>query len=60
VGTNDLRATKNLDFIMGEVYELASTAKRNSRTADLSLAECCDVEMCHGGVLGHLMIDSTG
>jgi hypothetical protein len=28
VGTNDLRTTKNLDFIMGEVYELASTAKK--------------------------------
>jgi hypothetical protein len=28
VGTNDLRTTRNLDFIMGEVYTLASTAKK--------------------------------
>ena len=28
VGTNDLRATKNLDFVMGEVYALLSTAKK--------------------------------
>ena len=28
VGTNDLRTTKNLDFVMGEVYALLSTAKK--------------------------------
>jgi hypothetical protein len=27
VGTNDLRAMKNLDFLMGEVYALVATAK---------------------------------
>jgi hypothetical protein len=27
VGTNDVRKTRNLDFIMGEMYDLVSTAK---------------------------------
>jgi hypothetical protein len=27
VGTNDLRTTKNLDLVMGEVYTLMTTAK---------------------------------
>jgi len=29
VGANDMRATGNLDFVMGEVYALVSTAKKN-------------------------------
>jgi hypothetical protein len=28
VGTNDLRTTRNLDFLMGEVYALAATVKK--------------------------------
>ena len=28
VGTNDLRTTRNLDYVMGEVYALVATAKR--------------------------------
>ena len=28
VGTNDLRTTRNLDFVMGKVYALVSTAKK--------------------------------
>jgi len=28
VGTNNMRTTRNLDFIMGEVYALISTAKK--------------------------------
>ena len=31
VGTNDLRTTRNLDFVMGEVYALVSTAKKKLR-----------------------------
>jgi FtsZ-interacting cell division protein YlmF len=27
IGMNDFRATRNLDFVMGEVYTLAATAK---------------------------------
>ena len=27
-GTNELRRTRNLDFVMGEVYALVATAKR--------------------------------
>jgi hypothetical protein len=27
VGTNDLKTTKNLDLVMGEVYALVTTAK---------------------------------
>jgi hypothetical protein len=36
VGTNDLRSMRNLDFIMGEVHGLVSTARRSYRTADFS------------------------
>ena len=54
-GTNDLRTTRNLDFVMGEV----ATANRKLPNCRLSWVECCDVEMCYGGLLGHLMIDST-
>jgi hypothetical protein len=28
VGANDMRATRNLDFVIGEVYALVSTAKK--------------------------------
>ena len=28
VGTNDLRTTRNLDFLMGEAYALAATVKK--------------------------------
>ena len=27
VGTNDVRRSRNLDYIMGEVYDLVNTAK---------------------------------
>ena len=27
VGTNDLRGTRNLDYVMGDVYDLVNTAK---------------------------------
>jgi hypothetical protein len=27
VGTNDVRRSRNLDYIMGELYELVNTAK---------------------------------
>ena len=36
MGTNDLRKTKNLDFVFGEVYALLATTKRKFRTAYLS------------------------
>ena len=54
VGTNDLITTRNLYFVMGEVYALVVTAKRKLPNCRLSCVECCDVETCHGGVLGHL------
>ena len=28
VGANDMRATRNSDFVIGEVYALVSTAKK--------------------------------
>ena len=34
--TNDWRRTRKLDFVLGEVYALLATAKREFRTADLS------------------------
>ena len=38
VGTNDLRSTRNLDFIMGEVYALVSTAKKKIPNCKLVLS----------------------
>jgi len=34
VGTNDVRRSRNLDYIMGEVYDLVSTTRQNSRAPD--------------------------
>ena len=39
VGTNELRTTRNLDFVMGEVYALMATAKRNLPNCRLVLSE---------------------
>ena len=36
VGTNDLRSTRNRNFLIREVFALVATAKRKFRTADLS------------------------
>ena len=55
VGTNDLKTTRNLDFVMGEVYALVSTAKKKLPNCRLVLSG-----VLSGGVLGRLMIDSTG
>jgi len=38
VGTNDTRATTNLDFIMGEVYALVSTSKKKLPNCRLVLS----------------------
>ena len=38
VGTNDMRTTRNLDFIMGEVYELVSTATKKLPNCRLVLS----------------------
>jgi len=38
VGTNDLRTTRNLDFVMGEVYALVSTAKKKLPNCRLVLS----------------------
>jgi hypothetical protein len=35
-GTNDMRTTVNLNFLLGKTYDLVATAKRKFRTADLS------------------------
>ena len=37
VGTNDLRTTRNLDFVMGEMYALAATAKKKLSNCRLVL-----------------------
>jgi hypothetical protein len=34
VGTNDIRISRNLDYIMGEVYDLVNTAKAKFRAPD--------------------------
>jgi len=38
VGTNDLRTTRNLDFVMGELYALVSTAKKKLPNCRLVLS----------------------
>ena len=38
VDTNDLRTTRNLDFVMGEVYALVSTAKKKLPNCRLVLS----------------------
>jgi hypothetical protein len=38
VGTNDLKTTRNLDYIMGEVYVLATTAKKKLPNCRLVLS----------------------
>jgi hypothetical protein len=46
VGTNDLKAMKNLDFLMGEVYALMSMAKSkllNCRLVLSGVLRCRDV-----------------
>jgi hypothetical protein len=39
MGTNDLRTTRNLDFVLGEVYALVTTAKRKLPNCRLVLSE---------------------
>jgi hypothetical protein len=38
VGTNDLKTTRNLDFVMGEVYALVSTARKKLPNCRLVLS----------------------
>ena len=38
VGTNDIRTTRNLDFVIGEVYALMSTGKKNLPNCKLVLS----------------------
>jgi len=34
VGTNDLRRTGNLDYVMGDVYDLVNTAETKFQSAE--------------------------
>ena len=60
VGTNDLRTTKNLDFVMGEVYALLSTAKKKLPNCRLVLSGMLRRRDVSWRRVGHLMINSTG
>jgi len=54
VGTNDVRTTRNLDFVMGEVYALVATAKRKLPNCRLVLSGVLrprDVSWRHIGAL---------
>jgi lysophospholipase L1-like esterase len=54
VGTNDMRTMRNLDFIMGEVYALVSTAKKklpNCRLVLSGVLRCRDVSWWCTGAL---------
>jgi hypothetical protein len=54
VGTNDLKSTRNLDLIMGEVYVLVSTAKKKLPKSILVLSGVLrrrDVSLRRNGAL---------
>jgi hypothetical protein len=51
VGTNDLRRTENLDYFMGDVYDLVNTAKTKSSKSRAVLRGVMRRRNCHGGVL---------
>jgi len=58
VGANDIRATGNLDFLMGEVYALVSTAKKNLPKCGLLLSGVLrriDVSWRRTGALKHTL-----
>ena len=56
VGTDDLRTTRNFDFVMGEVNALVATAKMKLPNCRLVLSGV----LRHRNVSWHLMIDTTG
>ena len=54
VGTNDLKTKRNLDFVMGEVYGLVSTAKKklpNYRLVLSGVLRCRDASWRRIGAL---------
>jgi len=56
VGTNDLKTTRNLDFVMGEVYALVSMAKKklpNCRLVLSGVLRCRDVSWRRIGALNN-------
>jgi hypothetical protein len=56
VGTNNMRTTRNLDFVMGEVYALVSTAKKkipNSRLVLSGVLRRRDVSWRRTGALNY-------
>ena len=56
VDTNDLRTTRNLDFVIGEVYALVSTAKKKRPKCRLVLSAVLrrrDVSWRHIGTLNY-------
>ena len=60
VGTNDLRSTRDLAFIMGEVYELVSTTKKKLPNCRLVLSGVLRRRDVSWRCIGGLTIDSTG
>jgi hypothetical protein len=54
VGTNDIRRSRNLDNVMGEVYDLVNTAKTKflgSRLVLNGVLRCKGVSWHHVGVI---------
>jgi len=54
LGTNDLRTTRNLDFVMGQVYALVATAKRKLPNGKLVMSGVFlhrDMSWWHTGAL---------
>ena len=60
VGTNDLKTTRNLDFVMGEVYALVSMAKKKLPNCKLVLSGVLRRRDVSWRRIGPRMIDSTG
>jgi len=49
VGTNDLKRSINLDYVMGEVYSLVNTAKGKFPQSKIVLRGCCGGQTWYGG-----------
>jgi hypothetical protein len=56
-GTNDVRRSRNRDYVMGEVFDLVTAARAKFPDSTLVLSVFCDAKACHGGVLVQQMTD---
>jgi hypothetical protein len=60
IGTNDLRRNVNLDYVMGEVYDLMNTAKSVFQKSKLILSGVLRHQDVYGVIWVHKMTDLMG